>query len=165
MNSTHCRKWLSWVPLSWFSFFLQEIVFMYLPSSTKWLVSRKLHIIGRVGCYLSSLILKHITQAIVERGNIKCMMRPLIPYSINLKVNQLRRKKRNSEQNIINAHYCWLFARITKECNIISIKWSMLSHSRTLALLIKVKITHLVFSRTLRSLGNSRWQINHCDNH
>ena len=44
-------------------FFLQEIVFIYLPSTTKWPISRKIHIIGRVGCYLLALILMHITQA------------------------------------------------------------------------------------------------------
>ena len=102
--------------------FFQEIVFIYFPIITKWLVSRKLHIIGRVGCYLSALILMHITQVTVEHGNLKCTRHPLIPNSINLKANQPRIKKRNSEQNIINDHWCWLLARITKECNIVSIK-------------------------------------------
>ena len=46
----------------------------------------------------------HITQGTLEHGHLKCTGHPLIPNFVNLKANQPRRKKRNSDQNIMNDH-------------------------------------------------------------
>ena len=60
---------------------------------TKRLVSKKIDIIGRAGCYLSGLMLVHITQGTVEHGNLKCTGHLLIPNFVNLVVHVFRHSR------------------------------------------------------------------------